>query len=67
MRAPQFSSPVILLVPEGTAIIDGPRAGIGAMTRLGLGGYDMGTSTWQKAFTALINATLETLRRPAQH
>ena len=58
MLGPQFSSPVVLTVPDGTAIIDGPRAGIGAMTRLGLGGYDMGASTWQTAFTSLIDATL---------
>lgn len=59
MSRPQFSSPVVLTVPDGTAIIDGARVGIGAVTRLGLGGYDMSASTWQTAFTSLIDATLD--------
>ena len=59
MPAARFNPPVVLPLPDGMKVIDGPRDGIGAMTRMGLGGYDMGHSAWQKAFTALIQATLD--------
>src|SRR3954454_8149597 len=50
-----FASPVTVGLPDAEhrirlTVIDGPRAGLAAMTQHGLGGYRMADMVWQLAF-----------------
>jgi hypothetical protein len=59
-----FASPVTVGLPDAEhrirlAVIDGPRAGLAAMTQHGLGGYRMADMVWQLAFKRLTRAILE--------
>jgi hypothetical protein len=58
-----FSTPVLVQLPETkegprVAEIANSRQGIAAMSRDGLGGYDLKDSLWMSTFDLLTRATL---------
>ena len=63
----RFSRPVIVRLPGAkggarTVAITNPRDAIAAMTRDGLGGYDVKNSAWTGAFHLLTQAALAPTR-----
>ena len=63
MRQGVFDTPVVVLLPErGSSVrmeVRTPRDAIAAMTRHGLGAYDVTGETWRSTFTLLVRASLD--------